>query len=71
MLWTLSAKMQPELPASERWTNIQELIAPALDPDTADASKAVLLGRLFQILLLAQLLPFPPLYPESGRPEAD
>ncbi len=69
-LWTLSAEMQPELPASERWTNIQELIAPALDPDTANVSKAVLLGRLFQILLLGHLLPFLPFEPESGRPTA-
>jgi len=56
-LWNLSAELQPDLPADERWAKIQKLIAPARDRDTPNESRAVLLGRLFQLLLLSQLGP--------------
>jgi hypothetical protein len=52
--------MQPDLEAEKRWQAIQALLAPAYDPDVPAPSKAVLLGRVFQILLityLARLLP--------------
>jgi hypothetical protein len=52
--------MQPDLPSEERWQAIQSLLAPASEPDVPAADKAVLLGRVFQILLLthlARLLP--------------
>ncbi len=56
-LWKISAEMQPDLPAEDRWANIQQLLAPVRDPETPNGAKAVLLGWLFQILLLSQLLP--------------
>lgn len=59
-LWSLSAEMQPESPAGERWVRIQQLVGPALDPDTPSATAAVLLGHLFQLLLLSQLAPLLP-----------
>jgi hypothetical protein len=59
-LWHASCEMQPDLEAEKRWQAIQALLAPAYDPDVPAPSKAVLLGRIFQILLityLARLLP--------------
>ena len=59
-LWHASHQMQPELPAEQRWQAIQSLLAPAGDPAIPAPEKALLLGRVFQILLLthlAQLLP--------------
>jgi hypothetical protein len=52
--------MQPGLPAEQRWQAIQSLLAPAHDPSVPAPEKALLLGRIFQILLityLAQILP--------------
>jgi len=70
-LWDLSAEMQPDLPAGERWSNVQKLLAPARDPDTPNEAKAVLLGRLFQIFLLSQLTPHLPIpNPQSPIPNA-
>jgi hypothetical protein len=54
-LWHTSAEMQPDLAPDERWQAIQSLLAPASDPDIPAADKAVLLGRVFQILLLTRL----------------
>jgi hypothetical protein len=59
-LWRASGEMQPDLPAEQRWQAIQSLLAPAYDADVPAPEKAVLLGRIFQILLLtylARLLP--------------
>lgn len=59
-LWRASNEMQPELEAEKRWQAIQALLAPAYDPEVDAPQKAVLLGRVFQILLLtylARLLP--------------
>jgi hypothetical protein len=52
--------MQPGLPTVERGGMIQKLVGPALDPDPANPATAVLLGWLFQILLLSQTLPLLP-----------
>jgi len=59
-LWHASRRMQPDLSAEQRWQAIQSLLAPAGDPAVPAPEKALLLGRVFQILLLthlAQLLP--------------
>jgi hypothetical protein len=56
-LWQVSADMQPDLPAGERWAHIDRLLAPARDPDTRNEVKAVFLGWLFQIVLLRKLAP--------------
>jgi hypothetical protein len=54
-LWRTSVEMQPELPPEERWQAIRTLLAPVADPQVPAADKAVLLGRVFQILLLTHL----------------
>ncbi len=59
-LWHASNEMQPDLPSEQRWQAIHSLLAPAHDPDVPAPDKAMLLGRVFQILLityLAQILP--------------
>ena len=54
-LWHTSRQMQPDLPPEQRWQAIQELLAPAYAAETPAPAKAVLLGRVFQILLLTHL----------------
>jgi len=54
-LWRVSSEMQPELPHEQRWEAIQALLAPAHDPDVPAPEKAMLLGRIFQILLVTYL----------------
>jgi hypothetical protein len=59
-LWRASAEMQPDLPAEQRWQAIQMLLAPAHTAEVPAPDKAVLLGRVFQMLLityLSRLLP--------------
>jgi hypothetical protein len=59
-LWRTSSEMQPDLPPDQRWQAIQSLLAPVYDADVPASAKAVLLGRIFQTLLLtyvARLLP--------------
>ena len=59
-LWRMSSEMQPELQPEKRWEAIQNLLTPAHDPDVPASQKALLLGRIFQILLityLARLVP--------------
>jgi hypothetical protein len=66
-LWQASCRMQPDFESNARWSAIQDLLAPAHDPDVPASSKALLLGRIFQILIityLATLLGTSP--PESG-----
>jgi hypothetical protein len=54
-LWDASCEMEPGLPSERRWQAIQALLAPARDADVPAPDKAVLLGRIFQILLLTHL----------------
>jgi len=54
-LWRASRQMQPDLPPEQRWQAIQGLLAPTYTASTPAPDKAVLLGRVFQILLLTQL----------------
>jgi hypothetical protein len=59
-LWRASNEMGPNLAPEPRWQAIQALLAPAHDANVPAPDKAVLLGRVFQILLityLARLLP--------------
>ena len=59
-LWRTSCEMQPDLRPKERWEAIQTLLAPAHDTDVPAPEKALLLGRIFQLLLityLARLVP--------------
>ncbi len=56
-LWQVSAEMQPDLPAEERWAYIDRLLAPARDSETRNEVKAVFLGWLFQMVLLRRLAP--------------
>jgi hypothetical protein len=61
-LWRASSEMQPDLQPEQRWETIQILLAPAHNPEVPAPEKAMLLGRIFQILLLthlARLLPRP------------
>lgn len=54
--WQLSVKLQPELDSDLRRRLMDELLAPIHDPKTGGTAKAALLGRLFQILLMANLV---------------
>ena len=54
-LWRASSDMQPDLQPEQRWEAIQTLLAPAHDPGVPAPEKAVLLGRIFQILLITYL----------------
>jgi hypothetical protein len=54
-LWRASSEMQPDIQPEQRWEAIQTLLAPAYDPKVPASAKAVLLGRIYQILLLTYL----------------
>jgi hypothetical protein len=54
-LWRASSEMQPDLGPEERWNAIQAMLAPASDDNVAEPEKAVLLGRVFQMLLITYL----------------
>jgi hypothetical protein len=54
-LWQLSAQYQPELEPSVRRQHIEKLLTPIRRQEVDDTAQAVLIGRLFQILLLVHL----------------
>jgi hypothetical protein len=54
-LWRWAGRRKPELPAAERRTLLDGLLAPVRATDGDGMSKAVLLGLLFQLLLLSYL----------------
>jgi hypothetical protein len=54
-LWLLSARAQPELEPASRRHAIDKLLAPTFDENVSDTLKAVLIGRLFLVLLLIHL----------------
>jgi hypothetical protein len=56
-LWRTSRRMQPDLPAKDRRQAIEALLTPARDPDSPASVKALLIGRIFQVLLLSHLDP--------------
>ncbi|MCA9972234.1 MAG: hypothetical protein KC425_18555 [Anaerolineales bacterium] len=51
----LIARLQPAQPAAERRRLLDQLLAPVHAPDVPGATKAILLGRLFHLLLLIHL----------------
>lgn len=54
-LWRLSVEGQPDMPVQERAELVDGLLAPALEENTSDEARLVLLGRLFQVLLVIRL----------------
>ncbi|MGQ9625450.1 MAG: hypothetical protein ACUVV0_00905 [Anaerolineae bacterium] len=54
-LWRLSQESQPAIPPKERKIRLNALLAPALSREVPEPVKTVLLGRIFQILLLIYL----------------
>ncbi|MGD8626915.1 MAG: hypothetical protein PVF47_03985 [Anaerolineae bacterium] len=54
-LWHASGETRSDLSAETRWQAIHQLLAPARDPDLPAPAKALLLGRIFQMLLLTYL----------------
>jgi hypothetical protein len=54
-LWRLSETTQPTMNTADRRQLIEKLLAPLHDEAVTGTIKAVLIGRLFQILLLAHL----------------
>lgn len=53
--WRLSVAQQPDQSPAARVAAIQRLLAPALDSALPAASRQVLVGRLFQVLLLVEV----------------
>lgn len=54
-LWRWAERKKPDLPSAERRVLLDGLLAPVRDADGDGMSKAVLLGLLFQLLLLSYL----------------
>ncbi len=54
-LWRISEQAQPEQEPATRRQAIDQLLAPIHDQKLEDTVKAVLIGRIFQILLLIHL----------------
>ena len=54
-LWQLSARYQPDLEPTARRQHIETLLAPIRRKEVDDTAKAILIGRLFQIVLLLHL----------------
>jgi hypothetical protein len=54
-LWYWTTELKPELEAEERRQLLDALMAPISSPEPSGIQKAVLVGRLFQMLLLGRL----------------
>jgi hypothetical protein len=59
-LWSVSADLRPNLPAEERWNAVQSLLAPVHQAQVPAPQKALLVGRIFQLLLAVHVLPLLP-----------
>jgi hypothetical protein len=57
VLWQLSHQYQPEMASNERQALIETTLAPALDEQTPFETKALMLLRLFQTVLLLLAAP--------------
>jgi hypothetical protein len=57
-LWRLSAANRPELADETRTALVDALLAPVLVEDNPSELRAILLGRLFQVLLLCYVTAF-------------
>lgn len=54
-MWRWTEGLRPEVDAGDRRRLLDRLFAPLLEPGSPEAVRAVLVGRLFQILLVAHL----------------
>jgi len=54
-MWRWAEGLRPELGAGDRRHLLDRLFAPLLEPGSPEAVQAVLVGRLFQILLVSHL----------------
>ncbi len=54
-LWQWTAEANPDLDAPERRQLLDRITAPLCDSEAPSAIKAILAGRLFQVLLLGEL----------------
>lgn len=57
-MWQLSTLMQPDLSPGERRLLLDQLLAPLHDQEMPGTAKALLIGRLYQLLLLVHLQPY-------------
>ncbi len=57
-LWHWAARLKPDLSPAERRQLLDRLLSPALSGETDGTTKAVLLGLLFQVLVLHHLSPY-------------
>jgi hypothetical protein len=57
-LWQLSAANRPELADENRTALVDALLSPVLEEDNPSELRAILLGRLFQVLLLCYVTAF-------------
>lgn len=55
-LWRLGADSDVAAEPGERWARIQALFGPVRDPDVPNPDKALLLARVFQLILVSQLI---------------
>jgi hypothetical protein len=55
-LWRLAADSDIGAGPGERWGRIQALFAPVRDPEIPNPDKALLLARVFQLVLVSQLV---------------
>lgn len=55
-LWRLSEEFQPDMPPAARLEAIRSVLAPAVDEQTPPEAKIVLVGRLFQTILLIHVV---------------
>ncbi len=54
-LWRRAEEQKPDLPATDRRRILDRLFGPIHSKETAGFSKAVLLGHVFQLLLVTYL----------------
>lgn len=64
-LWQWTSNANPDLPPTERRQLLDQITEPLSDSETPAALKAVLAGRLFQVLLLGHLTGEPDGVPRS------
>ena len=56
-LWDISTTMLPDLAADQRRTGLDALLGPAVSPDSPGSAKAILLVKLYQVVLAMRLAP--------------
>lgn len=54
-LWRISSQMRPEMAAGDRRHLLDRLLAPASDDSLPGTSRAALIARLYQVVLLVQI----------------